>query len=231
MTLILNSLKSAKRPPIHAPKRLSLQRFSFISLFLLILGCSTAGMAEFKEGTHYFKVENAQPGTGDKVSVVEFFNYACPHCNNLEPMIQKWAKSSKPDFVEFEHMPAFWNELFKNTAKAFYTAEALGESEKMHPVLFEAIHSKGVNFSDVDAIKSVFVNQGIEAAEFEKQFGSFFVNQKMNIANKLFAGYKLRSVPSFVVDGQWRTSLQDAGSEDALFKVINFLSEKAKSSR
>ena len=146
-------------------------------------------------------------------------------------MIQKWVKSSKPDFVNFEHMPAFWNDLFKNTAKAFYTAEALGASEKMHPVLFDAIHSKGVNFSNVDAIKSVFVNQGIHAAEFEKQFGSFFVNQKMNIANKLFAGYKLRSVPSFVIDGQWRTSLQDAGSEDALFKVINFLSEKAKSSR
>lgn len=209
----------------------SLKHFSFLSVFLLILGCSTAGMAEFKEGTHYSKVEDANPGTGDKVQVIEFFNYACPHCNNLEPMILKWTTSSKPEFIEFEHMPAFWNPLFENAAKAFYTAQALGESEKMHPVLFSAIHDKGVNFSNVDAIQSVFVNQGIDAEKFKKSFESFYVNQKMNTANKLFAQYKLRSVPSFVIDGQWRTSLQEAGSHEALFEVIQYLSEKAKNSR
>lgn len=208
-----------------------MKQIPLVALFLFILGCSTAGMAEFEEGKHYFNVENAQPGTGDMVQVTEFFNYACPHCNNLEPHIQNWLVHGKPEFVKFEHMPAFWNDLFKNTAKAFYTAEALGQGEKLHPLLFAAIHKKGVNFAKEAAIKSVFVSEGIAGDDFDKQFNSFFVNQKINMANKQFSGYKLRSVPVFVIDGQWRTSLQDAGSHETMFEVINYLSNKAKSER
>lgn len=219
----------------HSNSRFNLKKFniktmSIITLFMAVLGCSGLSMAQFEEGKHYFKVENAKAGTGEKVEIVEFFNYACPHCYNLEQHIQAWVKK-KPDYIEYEQMPAFWNELFQNTAKAFYTAEALGISEKMHPILFEAIHAKRVNFGDPAAIKAVFVAEGVKAEEFEKQFSSFFVNQKINIANKRFQEYKLRSVPVFVVDGQWRTSLQDAGSHDDLFNVLEFLAKKAKDER
>lgn len=221
-------MKQAKRTLFNT---LFIRKATFLILFLTMLGCSGAGMAEFEEGKHYFKVENAKPGTGDTIKVIEFFNYACPHCNNLEPHLQNWLKTNKADYIDFEHMPAFWNVLFENSAKALYTAEALNVEETMHQALFDAIHQKRMNFNDVQVIEKVFVDQGVSAEDFQKQYNSFFVNQKINIANKLFANYKLRSVPSFVIDGQWRTSVQDAGSHDALFKIINYLAKKSKNNR
>jgi len=209
----------------------AVQQLPFLALFVLVLGCAKVGMAEFKEGQHYFKVENPQTETGKTISVVEFFNYACPHCNDLEPHITKWLDDSKPDYVKFEHMPAYWNDLFENTAKAFYTAEALDLQESMHTVLFDAIHKKRVNFADIKAIRSVFTAQGVDTKDFDKQFNSFYVNQKASAANKLFASYKLRSVPTIVVNSQWKTSVQDAGSTEDLLKVIDFLVEKAKQDR
>ena len=54
-------------------RRLFARKAALITLFIAILGCSGVGMAEFEEGKHYFKVNNAEPGTGDKVNVIEFF--------------------------------------------------------------------------------------------------------------------------------------------------------------
>lgn len=204
---------------------------TIVTLFLVLLGCSGSGMAEFKEGQHYFKVNNPSPGEGEKVEVLEFFNYGCPHCNNLEPHVKEWNENNKPDYVTFEHVPSFWNPLFEKTAQAFYTAEALGVIDTMHQQLFDALHVKRVDFNDVNNIRSVFVQNGVEGADFDKQFKSFFVNQKMSIAAKKFSNYGLKSVPVFVVDGQWRTSVQDAGTPEALFQVVNYLTEKAKANR
>lgn len=203
---------------------------SVLSFLLILLGCSSAALAEFEEGKHYFKVEAPTPGKGEKVEVIEFFNYACPHCFNMEPYVQEWLKN-KPDYVEFEHSPAFWNDIFKNTAKAYFTAQELGVMDKVHMALFEAIHNKGVNVSNVDNIKQIFVDQGVKAEDFDKMYSSFFIDQKASMANKQFAQFKLRSVPTIVVDGQWRTSLQEAGSYKTLFEIIEFLTNKAKESR
>ncbi|HBF10114.1 MAG: thiol:disulfide interchange protein DsbA/DsbL [Pseudomonadota bacterium] len=206
------------------------KNFSLVSVFLVLLGCSSAGMAEFQEGKHYFKLDNATPGTGENVEVLEFFNYACPHCFNLEPYVQAWEKE-KPDYIKFEHAPAFWNPMYENTAKAFYTAQELGVMDKLHLAIFDAIHNKGANFNNQEAIKAVFVANGVKAEDFDKMYSSFYISQKATMTNKQFAKFKLRSVPTIVVDGQWRTSLQEAGSHETLFEIIEFLSKKAKESR
>ena len=206
-------------------------KLPFITFVLSMLLSLTVSAMDFKENTHYFKVENAKPGSGQKVEVVEFFNYACPHCMNIEPHIQNWLKTADQDTIDFVHIPAYWNKLFQNTAQAFYTAKALGVSETIHKPLFEAIHQKNLNFSDVSVIEEVFVEQGVKPEDFQKQYNSFFVNQQLAMGNKRFIDYKLKSVPSFVIDGQWRTSLQEAGSHENLFLLIEHLVEKSLKSR
>ena len=204
-------------------------RFILIAFFFCLSSLSI-GAEQFIEGTHYHKLKDAKPGSGTKVDVIEFFNYACPHCNNLEPFVEKW-KKEKSEAISFQHIPAYWNPLFENTAKAFYTAEALAVSDKMHTKLFDAIHGKRLDFNNVNVIKSVFTEAGVDGTDFDKQFKSFFVQQKLSMGNKLFTGYRLKSVPVFVIDGQWRTSLQDAGSPENMFAIIDMLSKKVLSSR
>jgi len=208
------------------PKGYSMKQI-FLVICALLVSSFTFAAADFKEGVDYKKVENAKPGKGDSVEIIEFFNYACPHCKNLDPFIEEWRKSDKPESVSFKQVPVFWNSLYENTAKAYHTAEYLKISEKMHPIIFEAIHEKNVNFEDEAAIKNLFVENGVDGKEFDKKYNSFYVKQNLALGSKQFQNYKLKSVPVFVVDGQWEVSLQTAQTHQRLFKILNYLAERS----
>ena len=50
---------------------------------MLVALCWTVSSAavDLREGTNYKRLQNPQPvETGDKVEVIEFFSYGCPHC-------------------------------------------------------------------------------------------------------------------------------------------------------
>ena len=57
------------------------------------------------EGKDYLRVAQPVPMTGDKIEVVEFFGYWCPHCNAFEPALEAWVKKL-PATVNFRRMPA-----------------------------------------------------------------------------------------------------------------------------
>ena len=61
----------------------------------LIGGCRGAGAAG---GQQYARIKNPVPvQTGKKIEVIEFFSYGCPHCADLEPVMQGWMKTMPPD--------------------------------------------------------------------------------------------------------------------------------------
>ena len=50
------------------------------------------------EGKQYTKVEPPVPPiVAGKIEVLEFFSYACPHCNAFEPTLAAWAKKLPAD--------------------------------------------------------------------------------------------------------------------------------------
>ena len=66
---------------------------------------SAAGAAEPVEGKDYVRLKNPQPTeTGKKIEVIEFFSYGCPHCNDLEPILDAWLAKLPPD-VQFRRVP------------------------------------------------------------------------------------------------------------------------------
>ncbi|MCB1757809.1 MAG: thiol:disulfide interchange protein DsbA/DsbL, partial [Gammaproteobacteria bacterium] len=70
-------------------------RAAFVSLALTV---AATGHAQ-QEG--YELITPPQnTSTPDKVEVIEFFWYGCPHCYQLEPTMEKWLKEDKPDYVE-----------------------------------------------------------------------------------------------------------------------------------
>lgn len=197
---------------------------------LLSLGCSaepksTAVIA----GKHYKKIAESIERVGplDTVEVMEFFSYGCPHCAHLEPGLVKWT-SDLPTYVKFDHTPAFWNEHFSRLAQAYYTASILKKEHELRGKIFDALHKKHQSWKSDEAVRDFFVQQGIDGATFDKTFHSFAVKQKMKMADNAFRRYKLRSVPVFVVAGQYVTSLGDAGSEEQLWRTLNHLTAKVK---
>lgn len=185
---------------------------------------------QFQEGKHYQRLVPTQPTTGsaDKIEVAEFFWYGCPHCYDLEPIINRWADDMPPG-VRFVKIPAMWNDLVKLHAQLFYTEEILvrngkiKDADEFRSAVFEEYHRRGNRLLNEQAIFKLFSRFGVTQDDFDKTWGSFEVSQKLRVASDLARRYSISSVPTIVVNGKYRTGASEAGGHGKLIEVINEL--------
>ena len=111
------------------------------------------------------------------IEVVEFFSYACPHCNDLNPMIHKWAAKLPPDVV-FKRVPVSFNPFYELMARLFYSLETTGDLARLDEPLFNAIHVKGLKLINEKSITEWATSQGVDALKFGEAWKTFNVNSK-----------------------------------------------------
>lgn len=202
---------------------------TFALLFLTVPAFAQSG--EFTEGAQYEVLAEVQPvQTGDKIEVVELFWYRCPHCYRLEPFIVRWLEN-KPDNAEYVPIPAILNDNWEFGARAYYTFEALGLVDQLHPKFFDAIHKDRKPFNTVEQLAEWASQYGAKPEDIISTFNSFAVNNKLNFASVMGRKYGITGVPSIIIDGKYRTSVSQAGSHEELLDVINFLVDKAAAER
>ena len=194
----------------------------------LKLGAAPAGpptSGQFREGVHYQKIVPAQPTSlaPGKVEVAEVFWYGCGHCYTLDPAIESWRAKNKPQAAELVRVPAMWNDVTRMHARVFYTAELLGKLDAVHSLIFREIHVNGAQLNTVDKIAAFFKQHGVSEEEFNKAFSSFAVETKLRGADFLNRRYSVASVPTFIVNGKYKTDVTLAGGEAQLFTLINEL--------
>jgi thiol:disulfide interchange protein DsbA len=210
---------------MNKPMKLGLQQ-GLIILCGLFLFSGFAQAATYKEKIHYERVQPPQPTTtGDKIEVVEMFWYGCPHCNNLEPYVNRWLKKM-PKNVQFVRIPAIFRPSWELHARAFYTAEILGVLDKTHDAMFAAIHKLRQRMDSEKAIMDFFAKHGVSNDDFKRVFHSFAVEAKVRRAKDMSQRYGIDGVPSLIVNGKYRTSARLAGGAANIFKVVNYLVEK-----
>jgi thiol:disulfide interchange protein DsbA len=201
---------------------------------LLCAGLIAATVAvagpKMEEGKEYVKLAQPQPvSSGDKIEVIEFFWYGCPHCYHLEPEVSAWLKN-KPDDVEFIRIPAVLGPSWELLARGYYTAEVLGVLDKIHAPLFEYLHKERKRIKSVDDLRAFFVKQGVSAEDFDNTYHSFAVVTKTNRANQADERYGVEGVPSLIVGGEYRTSMSMAGSGGVTpMEVVDYLIEQERS--
>ena len=193
---------------------------------LMCLALSVSAADEFVAGQHYQLLTPAQPTTtGDKIEVVELFWYGCPHCYAFEPALREWLKH-KPDYVEFVRMPAVFAHNWEVHARAYFAAQQLGVLEKIHPLLFDAIHKDNRKLFSEDELAAFFVEQGVTAADFHKAYNSFDTDTKARRAIAATREYGITGVPSIIINGKYRSSAQQAGRFEILLKLVEVLAAK-----
>ena len=171
----------------------------------------------------YETLSPAQPTQNPaKIEVIEFFWYGCPHCYSFEPLLEKWAKNL-PKNVEFIRQPAAFNELWGKHAKAYYTAEALGDVDKVHADLFDAIQNKKESLDTEATLSKFFVAHGVSESQFKEAYNSFVVDTKMRQAPLMAARYGITGVPAVIIYGKYKTNSTLAGSHEKMIEVINQL--------
>jgi len=198
---------------------------------------STASAAtsatQWQEGVNYKRLLPAQPTEvpPGQVEVLEFFWYACPHCNAIDPAVEAWLKT-KPAYVSFSRVPVMWNEGHRSLARLYYTLQSLGKLDQLHSEVFKEIHVHGDflvaadpnNTAETEHMQAVFVRKfGISEADFTKTYHSFAVETALQRADELGQRYRIDGVPTFVVNGKFLADVGTAGTPERLLTLVGDL--------
>ena len=208
--------------------RLAAYTFALVSLLVLALPAQAqlAAGVDFAEIKPPLQVDNPA-----KIEVVEFFSYACPHCNDLNPIVKKWAAKLPAD-VAFKRIPVSFNSPFYQLmAKLFYTLESLGEMEKLDAAAFDAIHVKGLKLIDEKSVQEWAVSQGVDAKKFSDAFKSFSVDSNVKRADQLSRAAKIPGVPALVVDGRYLVVGKNVKNHDELLALTEKVIDKVRGER
>jgi thiol:disulfide interchange protein DsbA len=183
------------------------------------------------EGHDYQRVAKPQPvATGDKIEVLEFFWYRCPHCFQLEPALEAWVKKLPKD-AQIRRVPAVFRDDWLPGAKIYHTLEQMDLLDKLHRKVFDAYHIQSINLNDPAVLMDWIAKQGVDRKKFEAVYKSFSTQSRSAQGGRLASAYAIRGVPAFVIDGKYTTSMSMTGSEARLFEVLDELIVKAREER
>jgi thiol:disulfide interchange protein DsbA len=193
-------------------------------LFLLV-SSTVLQAAGYTEGVEYKALPPQPTDTGDKIEVLEFFWYGCPHCYSFEPYIKAW-KKTKPDNVEFVRVPAIFRPDWEIQARTYYALTNMGVIEDLHEKIFAAIHNDKKKLNTKEQLTDFVVQNGVDRKKFEEEYKSFSVDTMVRKAKKKQTAFKIQGVPSIVVNGKYLSSGSMSGSYENLVKILDFLVEK-----
>ena len=201
-------------------------------------GTAAAPARQWSAGSDYVLIEPALPtSTGDKVEVLEVFSYACPACNQFQPIADKIKKDLPPN-AQMAYLPAAFrsDEDWPVFQRAFFAAQALGLVEKTHDAMFDAVWKEGsLKITDpvthkvvqpmptIEDVAKFYAKYGVKADAFVGTANSFAVNAKMKRADAQVKALGVDSTPTIVVNGKYRLNAQSAGGWDKVPALVTYL--------
>jgi protein dithiol oxidoreductase (disulfide-forming) len=196
---------------------------------LMVFFAAGLAQAQPTAGVEYRELSSAQPtDAAGKIEIIEFFWYGCPHCYNFEPIIEPWAKKLPKD-TQFRRIPAIFNDEWAQGARAYYALEAIGEVERLHKPLFDAVHTGSrLKIANEAALTEWLAKQGVDTKKFAAAYHSFSVEGKVKRAAQLTQAYKVEGVPSMAVNGKYVIVTDNIKSFEQLLAVADYLADQSR---
>ncbi len=194
--------------------------FALLASLALLFSATTqaqSGPAPLVEGRDYVVIDGGLPFTKakGKTEIAEVFGYWCHHCNNFQPLVDKW-KPSLPKGVDFVYVPAAFDPE-DPYARAYFAARQLKLSaDKVHHDLFRAIHvdrSLPMNASETE-LAQFHTRYGVSPDKFLAAMNSKPVAAQMRWANQFAEISGIQGTPTLIVAGKYR--VLGRSHEDAL---------------
>lgn len=191
----------------------------------------SAPAAAPKAGVDYALVQNPQ-STEDpnRIEVLEFFWYGCPHCFRFEGELERWIKAQPKD-VLVRRVPIRFREDQEPHQRLYYTLEALNRLDDLHAKAFQAIHVDKLTLSDANAIADWAQKQGLNRDKFLEVYNAFSVRSKAQRALRLMEAYRIDGVPTLVINGKYTTSPAMVSSYTAVLSVADALIAQERAAR
>lgn len=195
----------------------------FVAALALTLTWATPAAAAVEAGKDYALVTPAQPvESRGKIEVIEFFAYTCPHCFELEPDLNAWARKL-PKNVVLKRQPVIFSDSWEPMARAYFALEALGAVDQLHADVFNALHVDDQRLNDAETFFDWGAKHGLDRAKLKAAYQSFSIGTKIARAKQLQRAYKLNGVPTLTVNGKYLTSGSMTGSNEKSLLVVDEL--------
>ncbi|WP_041655132.1 thiol:disulfide interchange protein DsbA/DsbL [Marinobacter nauticus] len=194
----------------------------------LLSAASLVNAQPWVAGEHYRVLDNPVRTASDNgVEVAEVFWYGCPHCYNFKPLAEAW-EAEAPDYINYVKLPAALGRSWEPHAYAFYALEAMGELDKVHDALFDALAGERRPLNTPEALADFVAGYGVDAEKFLENYNSFGVRARVQQAQAKIRGARITGTPTMLVDGKYVVSASMAGSHENTLKVVEYLAEKER---
>ena len=192
-----------------------LRTLAWVLCLLTLMVLSPASRAALAEGTNFVTLKPPQPtGQRNKIEVIEFFSYACPHCARFYPLLTAWVAKLPPDVVLRRVPVGFGHDAWVNLQRAYYSLESTGDLTRLDGPLFHAIHEERKPLFDESSLADWVGRNGGNADKFAQAYTSLGVNTQTFQADKMAEDFRIQGVPSLAVAGQYVAFVPEAQGED-----------------
>jgi protein dithiol oxidoreductase (disulfide-forming) len=164
--------------------------------------------------------------TGERIEVLEFFYYGCPVCYEAQPHVARWLLKGGAGVILLR-VPAAFTESSESFARTFYTLSAMSQVARLHWPLYDNHHFEGKELNEEKNVTAWVAANGVDRERFTALWHSEQVKTQVEAAKKALDTYGVKGVPTFVVDGKYRTSARLAGSVPRMMQVVDYLVDRA----
>gem|GEM_PF-65542 len=215
--------------PAHSPCLLLRLFCGALFLFGAVPGWTATVI--FQEGNQYQRIEPPQPDApGDKPTVVELFWYGCRTCYSIQPDLRQWREKYRRRIV-YQRLPAVSDGKMLFGARVYFTMVALGVADRLHPLLFDAIHRYRRPLDTEDALADFFAEHGVDKKAFHQAFRSNFTAGKLRRASIMSKRYGIRGAPTMIIAGRYRVDSSMVNNAREMTDVMDYLLGKVLSER
>jgi thiol:disulfide interchange protein DsbA len=194
-----------------------------IVLILVFSGFTMAADSSQK----YVQISNQKQTESDKVVIYEFFWYGCPHCYNLEPTINDIESNLDKDTILIK-VPVALRDSWELHAKAYYALQQMKLDDNLHEKIFTEIHVNSNRLDTKEKLANFIKEEGYDADKFLKILDSFGTEIRIKKASRLANQYQIKSVPTLVINGKYKTSGSHVSSYQELYDVVQLLVDKER---
>lgn len=179
-----------------------------VVLAWLVVICA-AGWAQsnvaLKLGENYREIAPQPVADPSRIEVIDFFFYACPFCNRLHPLLERW-RAELPKDVVFRRIPVIRHDHWAPLARTYYTLEVLGQVERLHGEVYKGYHVEELSMSRPEVMADWAQRHGIERQRWLDAYHSEEVTRRVEHARRLTREYDVQETPTIVVAGRYSTS-------------------------
>lgn len=140
-----------------------------------------------------------------KDNVLVFFNYACVHCGNFEPLISNFQKNinKQENSLIFQNISVAFNKTWEQGSRLYYSLISLKlMTDDLHSDIFKSIHKDKKDILTNKKELSKFLQQRFPN-DFEKiinNMNSFSVNNKLKESENHLKNYNITGTPTVIFD-------------------------------